>query len=39
MKTTKPVLDYYSAKSNFNEIDGGLKITEITNKINSFLDV
>ena len=39
METTKPVLDYYSIKSNFNEIDGGLKITEITNKINSFLEV
>ncbi|WP_075520572.1 adenylate kinase [Candidatus Pelagibacter communis] len=39
METTKPVLDYYSIKPNFNEIDGGLKITEITNKINSFLEV
>ena len=39
METTKPVLDYYSIKSNFNEIDGGLKITEITSKINSFLEV
>ena len=39
METTKPVLDYYSIKSNFNEIDGGLKITEIANKINSFLEV
>ena len=39
METTKPVSDYYSIKSNFNEIDGGLKITEITNKINSFLEV
>ena len=25
--------------SNFKEIDGGLKITEIANKINSFLEV
>ena len=39
METTKPVLDYYSIKPNFNEIDGGLKIAEITNKINSFLEV
>ena len=39
METTKPVLDYYSNKSNFNEIDGGLKIIEITNKINSILKV
>ena len=39
METTKPVLNYYSNKSNFNEIDGGLKISEITNKINSILKV
>ena len=39
METTKPVLDYYSSKSNFKEIDGGLKIAEITNKIYSFLEV
>ncbi len=39
MDTTKPVLDYYSCKSNFNEIDGGLKIAEITTKINSILKV
>ena len=39
MKTTKPVLDYYSAKPNFNEIDGGLKIAEITSKINDILKV
>ena len=39
METTKPVLNYYSSKSNFNEIDGGLKITEISNKINSFIKV
>ncbi len=39
METTKPVLNYYSNKSNFNEIDGGLKIAEITNKINSILKV
>ena len=39
METTKPVLDYYSANSNFNEIDGGLKIAEITAKINDILKV
>ena len=39
METTKPVLDYYSSKSVFNEIDGGLKITEITSKINNILNV
>ena len=39
METTKPVLDYYSVKPNFNEIDGGLKITEITSKINNILRV
>ena len=39
MKTTKPVLDYYSNKPNFNEIDGGLKIVEITSKINNILRV
>ena len=39
METTKPVLDYYSVKPNFNEIDGGLKIAEITSKINNILRV
>ena len=39
METTKPVLDYYSYKTNFNEIDGGLKIAEITAEINDILKV
>ena len=39
IETTKPVLDYYSGQTNFNEIDGGLKITEITAKINEILNV
>jgi len=39
MLTTKPVLEYYSTKANFNEIDGGLKIAEITSKINNILGV
>ena len=39
MLTTKPVLEYYSTNPNFNEIDGGLKIAEITSKINNILRV
>ena len=39
MKTTKPVLDFYSKKVNFHEIDGGLKIEEITSKIDKILGV
>ena len=39
METTKPVLDYYSSRSNFHEIDRGLKIEEITTKINTILKV
>ena len=39
IETTRPVLDYYSQNSNFYEIDGGLKIEQITAKIDSFLNV
>ena len=39
METTKPVLEYYSRKPNFNEFDGSLKIDEITSKINNILKV
>ena len=39
MKTTKPVLDFYSKNSNFHEIDGTLEIDQITNKINNFINV
>ena len=39
METTKPVLDFYNKNLNFYEIDGALKIEEITAKINSFLTV
>ena len=39
METTKPVLDYYSKNSNFKQIDGALKIDEITAKIEAFLNV
>ena len=39
METTKPVLDYYSKNSNFYEIDGTLKIDDITAKIEAFINV
>ena len=39
MKTTKPVLNFYSMNPNFKEIDGGLKIEEITRKIDTFINV
>ena len=39
MEITKPVLDYYSNKEGFHEIDGALKIDEITGKINHILNV
>tara|TARA_B100001564_G_scaffold293995_1_gene258729 strand:+ start:432 stop:995 length:564 start_codon:yes stop_codon:yes gene_type:complete len=39
METTKPVLDFYSKKTNFHEIDGDEKIHEISNKINQILSV
>ena len=39
METTRPVLDFYSKNSKFNEIDGSLKIEEITSKIDAFLKV
>ena len=39
IKTTKPVLDFYSKNSNFYEIDGALEISEITAKIDAFLNV
>merc|ERR1711991_626542 len=39
METTKPVLDFYSKNVNFHEIDGSLKIDQITNKIDDFLNV
>ena len=39
METTKPVLEYYSKNSNFHEIDGTLEIDQITNKIDTFLEV
>ena len=39
MKTTKPVLDFYSKNPNFHEIDGSQKIEEITRKIDTFINV
>ena len=39
METTKPVLNFYSKNSNFHEIDGSLKIDEITSKIDTFINV
>tara|TARA_B110000196_G_scaffold17604_1_gene13937 strand:+ start:260 stop:901 length:642 start_codon:yes stop_codon:yes gene_type:complete len=39
MKTTKPVLDYYSKNRKFYEIDGTFEIDQITSKINDILNV
>ena len=39
METTKPVLNFYSKNPNFFEIDGSSKIEEITNKIDTFINV
>ena len=39
METTKPVLDFYSKNPNFHEIDGTDEIEQITNKIDTFLNV
>ena len=39
MKETKPVLDFYSSKSYFHEIDGSQKIEVITGKIEHIINV
>ena len=39
METTKPVIDFLSENQNFHQIDGTLKINEITNKIDAFINV
>ena len=39
MQTTKPVLDFYSKKTNFFEIDGSEKIDQISAKIEQILSV
>ena len=39
METTKPVLDFYSKNPNFYEIDGSAEIHQITNKIDTLINV
>ena len=39
MKKTKPVLDFYSSRSYFHEIDGNQKIQVISGKIEDILRV
>ncbi len=39
MNETKPILDFYSSKKEFHEIDGSLKIDEIRGKINDIINV
>ena len=39
MKTTKPVLDFYSKNTNFIEIDAAAEIEHISSKINDVLNV
>ena len=39
MRTTQPVLNFYSKNPNFEEIDGNLEIDEITRKIDTFVNV
>tara|TARA_B100000767_G_C19525661_1_gene434399 strand:- start:9 stop:650 length:642 start_codon:yes stop_codon:yes gene_type:complete len=39
MKTTQPILNFYSKNKNFIEIDGAAEIDQITNKINEILNV
>ena len=39
MVITKPVLDYYSKKQNFHEVDGSMEINDISQKIEQILRV
>ena len=39
MKTTRPVLDFYSKNANFTEIDGAAEIEQIKSKIKGVLNV
>jgi adenylate kinase len=39
METTRPVLDFYTNKSNFHEINGAQEIDQITKEIEAFIDV
>ena len=34
---TKPMLDYYSSNTNFKEVDGSMKISQISSKIEDFI--
>ena len=38
METTKPVIDFLSKNQNYHQIDGTLKISEITNRIDTFIN-
>jgi len=37
LKTTSPVLDYYSSKQNFYKLDGNMEIVQINKQIKGFL--
>ena len=39
MDTTKPVLEFYSSHKNYHEIDGSMKINEITSKIEEIINL
>ena len=39
IETTKPVINFLSKNKNFHQIDGTLKISEITDKIDTFINV
>ncbi len=39
MENTKPVLEYYSKKNNFHEVDGSMEIINISQKIEEILNV
>ena len=39
IKTTRPVLNFYSKNQNFHDVDGSLEIAEITEKIEGFINV
>ena len=37
LKSTSPVLDYYSSKQNFYKLDGNMEIVQINEQIKGFL--
>jgi len=39
METTRPLLDYYTKKPNFHEINGAQEIDQITKEIEAFIKV